>query len=176
MEILDPPLNSARFCNFQVYTFGIQYWMACFASMLSALLACLIYVPVFYPLKMVSVNDVSITSDVLLQSLLPPANEVCEGYVFTPLCQLFCSQGGVCSWGVSAPGGVGSPGSHLGGGLQAHTWGVSRPTPGGGLSQHALRQTLPPADGHCCGWYASHWNAILFGYIFMQTLSFPEIT
>ena len=38
--------------------------------MLSAVLACLIYVPVFYPLKMVSVNEVSITLDVLLQSLL----------------------------------------------------------------------------------------------------------
>ena len=25
--------------------------------------------------------------------LLPPANEVCEGYVFTPVCQSFCSQG-----------------------------------------------------------------------------------
>ena len=25
---------------------------------------------------------------------LPPANEVCEGYVFTPVCQSFCSQGG----------------------------------------------------------------------------------
>ena len=28
--------------------------------------------------------------------LLPPANVVCEGYVFTPVCQSFCSQGGVC--------------------------------------------------------------------------------
>ena len=27
--------------------------------------------------------------------LIPPANEVCEGYVFTPICQSFCSQGGV---------------------------------------------------------------------------------
>ena len=27
--------------------------------------------------------------------LLPHANEVCEGYVFTPVCQSFCSQGGV---------------------------------------------------------------------------------
>ena len=31
---------------------------------------------------------------------LPPANEVCEGYVFTPVCQSFCSRGvgvgGVC--------------------------------------------------------------------------------
>ena len=27
--------------------------------------------------------------------LLPPANEVCEGYVFTRVCQSFCSRGGV---------------------------------------------------------------------------------
>ena len=28
---------------------------------------------------------------------LPPANEFCEDYVFTPVCQSFCSQeGGVC--------------------------------------------------------------------------------
>ena len=27
--------------------------------------------------------------------LLPPANEVCQGYVFTPVCQSFCSQAGV---------------------------------------------------------------------------------
>ena len=45
---------------------------------------------------------------------------------------------------------------------------------GGGVSQHALRQTLPgrhtprqtpwaytPLSRHCCGWYASYWNAIL---------------
>ena len=31
----------------------------------------------------------------LLLLLLPSANEVCEGYVFTPVCQSFCSQG-VC--------------------------------------------------------------------------------
>ena len=30
----------------------------------------------------------------LITSLLPPANEVCKGYVFTPVCQSFCSQGG----------------------------------------------------------------------------------
>ena len=28
--------------------------------------------------------------------LLPPANEVCKGYVFTRVCQSFCSQEGVC--------------------------------------------------------------------------------
>ena len=27
--------------------------------------------------------------------LLPPANKVCTGYVFTPVCQSFCSQGGM---------------------------------------------------------------------------------
>ena len=31
-----------------------------------------------------------------VKSYLPPANEVCEGYVFTPVCQSFCSQEGVC--------------------------------------------------------------------------------
>ena len=25
-----------------------------------------------------------------------PPQKSCEGYVFTPVCQLFCSQGGVC--------------------------------------------------------------------------------
>ena len=35
--------------------------------------------------------------------LLPPANVLCEGYVFTPVCQSFCSQGGDvhsrgCAW------------------------------------------------------------------------------
>ena len=29
-------------------------------------------------------------------SSLPPANEVCERYVFTSVCQSFCSRGGGC--------------------------------------------------------------------------------
>ena len=46
---------------------------------------------------------------------LPPANEVCEGYVFTPVCQSFSSQGGAWSWGclllgVPGPGGCLVPG------------------------------------------------------------------
>ena len=39
-------------------------------------------------------------------NLLPPANEVCEGYVFTPVCQSFCSRGG--TW-VGTPPGLGKP-------------------------------------------------------------------
>ena len=31
---------------------------------------------------------------ILISQLLLPANEVCKGYVFTPVCQSFCSQGG----------------------------------------------------------------------------------
>ena len=76
--------------------------------------------------------------------LLPPANEVCEGYVFKRVC--LSTWGGVSrptptggGWGVWRGGG-GSTGPHLGGevngsdweGLQAHThgggggWGVWR--------------------------------------------------
>ena len=39
------------------------------------------------------------TSDI--QSFLPPAKEVWEGYIFKPVCQSFCSQG----MGGSALGG-----------------------------------------------------------------------
>ena len=39
--------------------------------------------------------------------LLPPANKVCEGYVFTPVCQSFCSQGGITRAGT--PPWVGTP-------------------------------------------------------------------
>ena len=37
---------------------------------------------------------------------LPPANEVCEGYVFTPVCQSFCSQGEGSTWAGSPPAGT----------------------------------------------------------------------
>ena len=60
---------------------------------------------------------------------LPSANEVCEGYVFTPVCQSFCSQVG---------GGVPRPRPER----------CKGPGRGGEgcvcVSQHALRQTAPP--------------------------------
>ena len=43
--------------------------------------------------------------------LLPPANEVCEGYVFTRVCL--------------STGGEGSPGPHPGGRLRGLAWGGS---------------------------------------------------
>ena len=93
-------------------------------------------------------------------SFLPPANKVCEGYVFT--CVRLSTGGGGAAWYPSMPCRwyPSMPCRSLGGGIpaclagfQAHTQGelegsgqgrVSRPTPGG-VSKHALRQTPPPA-------------------------------
>ena len=69
-----------------------------------------------------------------LSWFLPPANEVCEGYVFTPVCQSFCS-GGVgsgsrefCIGGGLHPGqGSASRGGLHPGGL--HPGGLDRPHP-----------------------------------------------
>ena len=37
---------------------------------------------------------------------------------------------------------------------------------GGAYSGGCLVET--PPDGYCCGWYASYWNAFLFGNIFAE--------
>ena len=60
-----------------------------------------------------------------------------------------------------------SPGPHLGG-LQAHTLvGVSRPT--SGVVYPRMHWGRPPtADGYCCGWYTSYWNAFLSTIIISQ--------
>ena len=69
-------------------------------------------------------------------NLLLPANEVCEGYVFTPVCQSFFSQGvsrATPKGEVEGSGqGVGSPGIHLGGGWEVWPGGSPGPCPGGG--------------------------------------------
>ena len=79
-----------------------------------------------------------------------PQTKLRKGNVFTSVCQEFCPQGA----GGCLPGG-GCPG------------------PGSGVcvSQYALRQTPPPlpADGYCCGRYASYWNAFLL--LFSRTCS-----
>ena len=103
---------------------------------------------------------------------LPPANKLCEFYVFTPVYHSVQGKGvsrptprgevgGLVKVGVSRPtprgrlGGLarGSPGPQLGGG----GWGVwpggSRPRSGGrGVgSQHALRQTPPQQRATAAG-------------------------
>ena len=121
------------------------------------------------------------------QCLLLLANEICEGYVFTRVC-LSTGGGWYPSMPCRYPGGVSRP-TARGGGLRGLAVrvsrptfrGVSRPTPGGagvsrptpwdsGVSQHALRQT-PPADGYCCGQYASYWNALLYTSRWMKWLN-----
>ena len=67
--------------------------------------------------------------------LLPPSNEVCEGYVFTLVCQSFCSQGQRVSVSVHA-------GKHTPTPPQEQTsW---EQTPSG---RHPLRSRHPPGAG-----------------------------
>ena len=78
-----------------------------------------------------------------ISRFLPPANKVCEGYVFRCICQSFCSQSSCSQHALQAvsqhalqvsrptPRGGGSRGVWPGGSPGLHPWGVSRPTPGG---------------------------------------------
>ena len=72
-----------------------------------------------------------------------PQNKVCEGYVFTPVCQPFCSQGGCLGPGPEGRlGGLAGEcrGPHLGEGDPGpHPGGVSRPR--GLVSKPALSHT-----------------------------------
>ena len=64
---------------------------------------------------------------------LPPANEVCEGYVFTRVCHSVHKGGLQANTRGGADGsglGGGSPGPHPGGRLRGLAGRVSRPTPG----------------------------------------------
>ena len=89
------------------------------------------------------------------KALLPRANDVCEGYVFTGVCHSVHGEGGgipACLAGLWGRGGIpaclaglqahtqgrswgvwpgGSPGPHPGGSWGVWPEGVSRPTPGG---------------------------------------------
>ena len=107
------------------------------------------------------VSNVSLANCILSNSL-PPANEVCQGYVFTCVCQSFCSQEGVVSQhALQVSGGCysrmpcRSPGPHPGGSLRGLETpapkgklrglarGVSRPTPGRGVSRPTPGRVYP---------------------------------
>ena len=93
-------------------------------------------------------------------AFLPPATKLRQGYVFTRACDSVhrgggipaCIAGGIpaCLAGLHAHTQGGSWGVWPRGVFRS-TWGVLRPTPEGalqaqtpGVSQHTLRQTLPP--------------------------------
>ena len=91
--------------------------------------------------------------------LLPPANEVCEGYVFTPVCQSFCSQGvpgpgeGVCSRRVPGPGGCLIGGCLIGGSA-----------PGGCLVEAPSGMATAVGGTHPTGMHSC------FGKFFLKTI------
>ena len=110
-------------------------------------------------------------------TLLPPANEVCEGYVFTRVCHSV--HGGVClsaCWVTPQEAGTPPPRSrHT---PQEQT--PPRPRADTPLSRHPPEQappqeqtTLPPSPGSSVCWeirptngrYTSYWNAFLFIFV-----------
>ena len=119
-----------------------------------------------------------------LPFLLPPANKGCKGYVFTSVCQSFCSQGGHAWFG----GHAWLPGGHvwLLGGMRG-CWGCAWLLGGmrdcWGACVVAGRCPWLPGGMHGCGvWgacvgydkirsmsgqYASYWNAFLFYFTFI---------
>ena len=81
--------------------------------------------------------------------LLPSSNEVCEGYVFMPVCQSFCSWGGglpQCMLGYTPLG-------------SRHIWEADTPQ-----SRHPLeadnpqKQTPPEADTPSCAVHAGRYS------------------
>ena len=86
-------------------------------------------------------------------SSLPSANEVCEGYVFTPVCHSVHG-GGLpqCMLGYHPP-----PPRE-----QTPTPWEQTPPPLG-ADTPPLGADTPPGDGYCCGRYASYRNAFLLG-------------
>ena len=102
--------------------------------------------------------------------LLPPANEVCEGYIFYT-CVSFCPRGGACIVGRGCAwwgGGLCIAGGHVWQGGHAW-WNGMRGTP-----PQILRDTVILSMS---GRYASYWNAFLFGKYFepsgLKTLILP---
>ena len=106
-----------------------------------------------------------IKSDIILVNVfLPPANEVCEGYVCTPVCWSICSQGehawqGACmaGEGVCMAGGmwqgacVAGEGACMAGGM--HGWGMC----GGEGGMHATHAP-PDTTRYFCAVVCTGWD------------------
>ena len=44
----------------EMYNYGIQYWLACIGSSLAFIFSALVFVPLFFPLRFVSANEVQL--------------------------------------------------------------------------------------------------------------------
>ena len=106
----------------------------------------------------------------LFLSFLPSATKLWQGNVFTPVCQSFCSQGGVClnaCWDTP-PAGTPLAGTPPG---QAHPWAGTPPWAGTLTSRYTLTCTPPgqvyPLDRYtlCSRWYTYYWNSFLLKYV-----------
>ena len=100
--------------------------------------------------------------------LLPPANEVCEGYVFTRVCQSFCSQGGWHVWLLGGMCGCSGGGHVL---LLGGMCGCRGACVVAGGCACLLGGHVWLLWGACVGydeiwsmsgWYTSYWNAFLY--------------
>ena len=110
------------------------------------------------------------TSSIGFSRLLPPANEVCEGYVFTGVCPqgVACVAEG-CAWwgcvwqwehawlGCAWWGGMHGTGACVAGGHAWQGWGV-----------HGRYYEIQAMSGQ----YASYWNAFLFKKVFQEDRTF----
>ena len=94
-----------------------------------------------------------------IQNFYRPQTKLQRGNVFTPVCHSVCR--GACVAGGAWQGACMTGSMHRGG--RGHVWGVCMAggmcgrgvCMVGGEGMHGRR------DGHCCGRYASYWNAFL---------------
>ena len=121
---------------------------------------------------LIACTEHSIKETILFKLIfLPPATKLGQvrSNIFRSVCQEFCSQGGWwypsmhcrsprgklrgLAWGVSRPTSRGFPGPHLVGSPGTHL--------GGGIPACTEVDTPLPADSYYCERYASYWNAFL---------------
>ena len=133
--------------SFKSYLLG--HWYPCFGLLVTSAM-------VFKPGLIPHLHTSSFLCNGFCWSMdsLPPANVVCEGYVFTPVCQSFCSQmgacivGGMCGRGHTRRGGMHGRGACVAGGCAwqrgmrggGHAW--QGGMHGGGHVWQILRDTV----------------------------------
>ena len=81
--------------------------------------------------------------------------------------KVICLQACVCPQGAAWSRGCMVPGVHGPGG--ARSQGVHGPRGGIWSQEGGCLVETPSPDGHCCGRYASYWNAFLFWHFFLKT-------